>query len=541
MNPVSVLLALLPVLAVLLLLIWKRMAADTVGLIGWIVAVLTAWLYFRTPLGIVLTASLAGMVASLPITLMVATSILQITIMLESGAIARIVALIKSIAPKDQIVQIMIVNIGFGILLAALGATPVSILPPIMLAMGYSSFIAIALPAIGYDALTTYALLGIPVVVFANFVGQPVDQVGGYFARFMPVISTCIALGMLWIVGGWKMLWRGLSPALLAGLTAGVIAIGMNAIGMVTLTGVAAGLGVILVMLLYLLVMRKPLWDESVQNETDRAAVRSMSLGSAISPWLILIGFAVLVNAPFLPFFNLTFNQWTLPLEIIPGAPEKLRLFWQAYFWIFVSTFLALPFLKVTKENLNISIQKWLKRAPRPMLASAIFFAIAFIINHSGKGLDWTLTAPENNMVVVLANASAALFGKAYPFIAPFLGTAGRIRQRLGNFINCHVHGPASLHRRENRRGGVADRSRQRHRRWTGQRHLACQAAECSGCYRSHRRGSRCAARHLCDFIDHHGHCGTDDVVMGMSSNLAVTQMSRRSPKSLRAQKVQRF
>jgi lactate permease len=425
MNIISVFLALLPVLVVLVLLIWKRMAADTAGLIGWLVTVLTAWLYFQTPLGITLTASLGGFVASLPITLMVATSILQITVMLESGAIARVVALIKSVAPKDQIVQIMIVNIGFGTLLAALGATPVSILPPIMLALGYSSFIAIALPAIGYDALTTYALLGIPVVVFANFVGQPVDQVGGYFARFMPVISTCIALGMLWIVGGWKMLWKGALPALLSGLSAGVIAIGMNAIGMVTLTGVAAGLGVILVMLFYLLVKRRPLWDKSVQNEVDRTAIKSMSLASAISPWLILIGFALLVNAPFLPFFNLTFNQWAMPLEIIPGAPERLRVFWQAYFWILVSTLLALPFLKVNKAQLNVSVQKWLKRAPRPMLASAIFFAIAFIINHSGKGLDWTLPTPENNMVVVLADASSALFGNAYPFIAPFLGLLG--------------------------------------------------------------------------------------------------------------------
>ena len=95
----------------------------------------------------------------------------------------------------------MIVNVGFGTLLAAMGATPVSILPPIMLALGYTSFVAIALPALGYDALCTYALLGVPVVVFAGLVDLPVNEVGTYFARFMPVISTCIALGMLWLVG----------------------------------------------------------------------------------------------------------------------------------------------------------------------------------------------------------------------------------------------------------------------------------------------------------------------------------------------------
>jgi lactate permease len=425
MNPLSVFLALLPVLVVLVLLLWKRMAADTAGLIGWGAAVLVACLFFQTPLRVALTASLAGAVASLPITLMVAASILQVTLMIECGAIARVVALVKSVAPKDQIVQIMIVNIGFGTLLAALGATPVSILPPIMLALGYSSFIAIALPAIGYDALTTYALLGIPVVVFANFVGLPVNEVGGYFARYMPVISSCIALGMLWIVGGWKMLQKGLLPALLSGLTAGFIAIGMNAIGMVTLTGVAAGLGVVLVMLLYLLATRKPLWDKSVQNEADRQAEARIPFWRAVSPWLILTGFAVLVNAPFLPFFNLTFTTWAMPVDIIPGAPEKVRLFWQAYFWILVSVVLSLPFLRTTRAQWNTSVQKWIKRAPRPMLASAVFFAIAYIINHSSKGVDWTLADPNNNMVVVLANASTALFGKAYPFIAPFLGLLG--------------------------------------------------------------------------------------------------------------------
>ena len=35
------------------------------------------------------------------------------------------------------------------------------------------------------------------------------------------------------------------------------------------------------------------------------------------------------------------------------------------------------------------------------------------------------LTVPDNNMIVVLANASSALFGKAYPLIAPFLGLLG--------------------------------------------------------------------------------------------------------------------
>jgi lactate permease len=249
-----------------------------------------------------------------------------------------------------------------------------------------------------------------------------VNDVGGVFARFMPVISTCIALGMLWIVGRWQLLWKGFLPALLSGLSAGFIAIGMNAIGLVPLTGVAAGLGVVFVMLVYLLVMRKPLRDRSILTEDDNAAEKRIALAAALSPWLILVVFAVLVNLPALPLYTLTFQTLAMPVEIIPGAPEKVRLFWQAYFWILVATLLALPFLKPTKEQMGTALKKWLRRAPRPMLASAVFFAIAYLMNHSGKGLDWVLTGPDHNMIVVLANAASTAFGRFYPLAAPYLG-----------------------------------------------------------------------------------------------------------------------
>src|SRR4030042_3068939 len=266
-NLLSVFFAISPVIVIFFLLAIRRTPADIAGMIGWLVTIFITWLYFKTSFVVIILSSLGGFIASLPIALVVATSIFQVTVMQETGAIARIVALIKTISPTDKIVQIMIINVGFGTLLTSLGAVPVSILPPIMLSLGYSSFIAIALPALGYDALTTYALLGVPVVGFSNIVGLPVKDVGMYFARFMPVISTCIALGMLWIIGGWKMVWRGSIPAILSGLVAGFICIGMNILGLITVTGMAAGAGVITIMVLYLLVSRKPLINQDKKDE----------------------------------------------------------------------------------------------------------------------------------------------------------------------------------------------------------------------------------------------------------------------------------
>ncbi|MEA3341026.1 MAG: L-lactate permease, partial [Chloroflexota bacterium] len=76
-------------------------------------------------------------------------------------------------------------------------------------------------------------------------------------------------------------------------------------------------------------------------------------------------------------------------------------------------------------SQLGTSLRKWLKRAPRPVFAAAVFFAIAFVINHSGKGADWRLVEPSRNMVHVIALASAQLFGRFYPLVAPFLGLLG--------------------------------------------------------------------------------------------------------------------
>jgi lactate permease len=425
MDMVSVLLAFFPVIAIFFLLLVYRVAADTAGYIGWAVAAAVACLYFGTPVSVVLTATLAGLVASLPIALVMAASIMQITLMQETGAVARVVALMKTIAPGQHAVQIMIINVGFGILLTSLGAVTVSILPPIMLALGYSTFAAILLPAIGYDALCTYALLGIPAVVFAQFVGKPVQEVGIHFASFMPVISTCIALGMLHLTGGIKMVRQGFIPALIAGVTAGAVAILMANIGLVTITGIAAGLGVILALVVYVKLTGKQLADRSLLSEKDLAAEARLSLPRAVSPWVILTVFSVVLNTPSLPFFDLTFKQWAMPLEIIPGSPEKIRLFWQAYFWVAVCTFLALPIMRATGEQVARGLKTSAKRAMRPIMSASVFFAIAYVMNHSGKGADWSLADPSHNMIFVMADASAAAFGRFYAAVAPFLGLLG--------------------------------------------------------------------------------------------------------------------
>lgn len=425
----NVLLTLVPVIVVLVLLIWGKRSADVSGLVGWLSALIIALLFFNTSLAVGLTASLAGIIASFPVSLMVATSIFQITFLESTGALRRIVVFVKTIARNDRAVQILIINMGIGTLLVSVGATPVSILPPIMLALGYSTFVAIALPALGYDALCTYALLGAPLVVFADLTGTSLNQAALVFSQFMPVISTLIGFGMLWIVGGWKEIKEGFVPCLLAGLTMGMSAVAIAHVGVgIVLTGVVAGIMTIFIMLLYLKLKNHPILDRGGLSVQDHLIEDEMPLIRALGPWLILIICCLFINF-YPPLFNYLFKTMAMPLEIIPGGkPINTRMLWNAYTWVIISTVLAIPFLRPSKKQWKEIGQKFIKRAPRPTFSAAIFFAIAYIMTYSGftaTGDGWKLLHQEYNMISTLGIWSADFFKGLYPAAAGFIGLLG--------------------------------------------------------------------------------------------------------------------
>lgn len=430
----SVAMILLPIAIIVLLMTWRGWSADTSGVTGWFLTIVVACLFFQTSFEIAIRSSLAGIVASFPVSLMVITSILQISFMEATGALKRVAVFVKTLAPADRAVQVMIINIGAGTLLVSVGATPVSILPPIMIALGYSTFVAVALPALGFDALCTFALLGAPLVVYSDLTGTPLVKSAQIFAEFMPVISTLIGFGMLWIVGRFKMIREGFVPCLLAGLTNGGVAVAVSYIpflaGGVVLTGVIAGAATIMVMVLYLKILGKPIIDRSVLSEDEKKAEKEMSLWIAISPWIILVAASFAVNF-YAPWFDMLYRQMAMPVSVLPGQFIRTRMLWNAYTWVLISTILAAFFIRPSGREVRQTIGKWLKRMPRPALSAAIFFAIAFVMNNSGgaigeiSGVIKVVIDNSRNMISILAQGSSLAFGGMYPFISAFLGLFG--------------------------------------------------------------------------------------------------------------------
>jgi lactate permease len=428
------LLTLLPIAVILVMLVVFKKPADISGIVGWIAISVVCAFFFKTSMEVILRSTAAGFIRSFSVSLIVAASLLQMAFMEKTGALKRVIIFIKTIACGNRAVQIMIINIGFGTLMVAVGATPVSILPPILVAMGYSTYVAIALPAIGYDSLCTYALLGAPIVAFVDiansFLGKgneiSLHQAGMVFFMFLPVVSSMIGFCMLWIVGRWQGVKEGWLPCLITGAVIGVVSYFTNRYdNLVVLTGILCGVAVIVVMSLYLTLRGGKLIDKSRLTEQELAYEREYSLFKALTPWLLLVGLILALNLP-QSVFNYLYRILKMPINGLcaDGKPLDTRALWQAYTWIFVSTGLSAIFLRPSTAQIKDTFSVWLKRAPRPVFSAAIFFAIGEVMNMSGFDIS-SKQFVTPSMVKVLADNSAQFFHNAYGAIVSFIGLFG--------------------------------------------------------------------------------------------------------------------
>lgn len=431
----SLILTLLPIILILCMLIIFKKPADISGIAGWLLLAVIAIIFFKTSPEVVARSTFAGLIKSFPVSLIVATSLLQMAYMEKTGALKRIIIFIKTISNENPAVQIMMVNIGFGTLMVSVGATPVSLLPPILIALGYTSYVAIALPAIGYDSLCTYALLGAPIVVFVDIANKffgpgneiTLSQAGMVFFYFLPVVSTLIGFCMLWIVGKWKAIRQGWFPCVLTGIVIGIVSFFTNKVdNLVVLTGLLCGIAVIVAMIIFLKITGKKVIDRSKLTAEELEYEKSFPLWKACMPWIILIVLVLALNLP-QDVFNFLYRELLLPINGLTadGSPIATRALWNAYTWIFVSVIVSMIFLRPTKAQLGETLKVWVKRAPRPVFSAAIFFAIGEIMNTSGYDMVTKTTTEGKNMVGVLAAASAELFSHAYGAASTFVGLFG--------------------------------------------------------------------------------------------------------------------
>jgi lactate permease len=424
------LMAVFPILIVLCGMLFLSRSGVFMSVVGWLLAGAVAVFYFKTPLSVVWGASIYGIVKAFAITFAVAFTMLMIFLMKESGALNEIVRTITSIT-KDKVQQTLFIGMGFGSLATSLGVVTPALFPPVFLALGFTPLSAVAISVLCYDPLTSFALLSIPITLPAHVAWGPfgirppgignLDHFIWSFTQhitiFLPVVSVGFAFMMLYFVDGWqsiKKYWKG---ATIAGLTLSLTALILAFLKIfpVEVIGIISGLLTMVVSLL--------IYNRGLKVEADARFWR------AVSPWLLLFFFSLVVNYPPIKKFlaNLPGN---LEVLTIAGKKEDLNILSHVYFWIFVSLLISVPILKPTKEQFNRAFSLWMKRVWGPFLAYSLFFAVAFIMAWSGMEFVNGKLKPmadfsHLNMDLIIGVTLAKAFGSFYPLISPFLGLLG--------------------------------------------------------------------------------------------------------------------
>ncbi|MCS7279461.1 MAG: L-lactate permease [Thermodesulfobacteriaceae bacterium] len=430
------LLAIFPILVVLIGMIVFHRSGTFVSVVGWVLAMLIAVYYFKTPWSVVWGASLVGIIKALGISLAVVFTMFLIFLMRETQALSKIIEYVKGIA-KTKEEQTLFIGMGFGSLSTSLGMVTPAMFPPIFRLLGFSPVAAIAVSILCYDPLTSFALFSIPITLPAKVAMSFGIKVPGIetlqdfiwdytfkITLFLPVISIMFAFLMLYSIGGTEAMKKNWFPATLSGLVLSLSALILSALRVVPveIIGILSGFFTMVFVYFY--------YRKNNKSQVSNPVKFNWEILKASSPFILLILISFIVNLPFIKVYLENLLGQKEVLHVFADKKEDLNILGNVWFWIFVVSVLSIFILKPNSQQFKNAFNLWITRIWGPFLAYSLFFAVAFIMAWSAMEIVDGKLVPsiyfkDYNMDRIIAITLTQIFGSAYPITAPVLGVIG--------------------------------------------------------------------------------------------------------------------
>src|SRR3954447_1360195 len=250
----SMLFAIVPIVALFILLGGLRLAAHVAALISLGVSILVAIIVYSMPVGQTLDAGLEGAAFGIfPIMWIVWNAIWIYKLTEATGHFAVLRRSFERIS-DDQRVQAVIIAFCFGALLEALAGfgPPVAITASMLVGLGFKPIKAASVALVANTAPVAFGAIAIPIVTLAGLTDLPKDDLGAMVGRQTPILALFVPLILVGMVDGMRGI-RAVWPAALLGGVA--FAIGQFACAnyfSVELTDIVASLLSVAVMVAFL-------------------------------------------------------------------------------------------------------------------------------------------------------------------------------------------------------------------------------------------------------------------------------------------------
>jgi lactate permease len=271
---VSSLVAVLPLLALFVMLGVLRIRAWLASIIGLAVAVIVAVAVYSMPLGDALNSGLLGAAFGFfPIMWIVINAIWVYNLTVATGHFDVLRRSFASIS-DDQRIQAIIIAFCFGALMEALAGfgTPVAISSVMLIALGFRPLKAATVALVANTAPVAFGALAVPITTLATVTKLPVGDLGAMVGRQTPLLAVFVPLALVFIVDGRRALRQVWPPALVCGVTFAVFQYLASNFWSIPLTDIIASLASALAVMAFTRVWHaKEGYVESADAETTDA------------------------------------------------------------------------------------------------------------------------------------------------------------------------------------------------------------------------------------------------------------------------------
>jgi lactate permease len=225
-NPVSdslgltAIFAVLPILALFVLLGGLKLKAQWAALIALAVAMAVAMIVYSMPVGQTGLSALEGAAFGLfPIMWIVVMAIWVYNMTVESGHFAVLRRSFGTIS-EDQRIQAVIVAFCFGALMEALAGfgTPVAISAVMMIGLGFRPIKAASIALVANTAPVAFGAIAIPITTLSEITGLDKGDLGAMVGRQTPFLALVVPLILIGMVDGRRGIRQTWPVAVIGGL-----------------------------------------------------------------------------------------------------------------------------------------------------------------------------------------------------------------------------------------------------------------------------------------------------------------------------------
>ena len=441
--------AVLPLIALFVLLGGVKLKAWWAGLSALVVAIVVAIAVYSMPVDqALLSASEGAAFGVFPIMWIVVTALWIYNMTVATGEFAVLRRSFGAIS-DDQRVQAVIIAFCFGALLEALAGfgTPVAITAVMLIALGFQPIKAASVALVANTAPVAFGAIAIPIVTLAEITGLPKDDLGAMVGRQTPLLALFVPLILVGMVDGMRGIRQTWPAAVVGGFVFAVAQFATSNYISVELTDIVASLlaTASIVLLLRVWQPSEPLLGEETESRRgggpalagaathdpefeadvrrrqgggERDTPREVAL--AYAPYLIIIViFSLAQIGPIKDFLASPTQEFTWPgLDVRNADGEPVSSITYAFNWLaaagtllLISGLITMVVLKVSPGRALKVFVETLDQLKWAILTVASVLALAYVMNQSGQTTTLGLWA--------------AGAGGFFAFLSPIIGWLG--------------------------------------------------------------------------------------------------------------------